>query len=296
MVVYGRDKSYPSPWVPESQNFADIYTPYEIMNMDYSYEAILHMDFNILSARGETFQFWREKKSGHRCDNPLCPASKDNRNQPNPNCPTCLGTGFINGYDLVGEILLSVAAHLDQVTYEIGGQMYFWKPQTWTMPDPRIYTGDLLFALDQDKILQTKMIQDEVIVRRTDYSADFDQLNSTSVTRIVKIADAANSSETYQKDADYVISNNGVLWISTHRPDDFAEYFVTYEITDSYHQLFQVVSTTFATVRGKPLRQIVEMTALGRGHYLYENLRVQDPYESYNYPYAFPYSEFFDRS
>lgn len=297
MLVYGRNDVYKNPWVKEDpwQGQGAIFTPYEAMNMDYSYEAILGLDFNILNARGETVQLWSIRRSGLRCNNPQCPASQSERNAPNTNCPTCLGTGFQGGYDYRGELLMSFATDLDQITYEIGGQMRFWKPQNWTMPEPKMFTGDILFAMDRDKMLQTKMIQDEQVVRRPDNSADFDALSVNSVTRISKISNNANSSEDYQFGADYVLSNNGILWISATRPADFETYFVTYEKTDIFNQMFQVVSTNFATMRGKQLRQIVEMTALNRGHYLYEMLQFYEPAESYNYPYAFPYSEFFDR-
>lgn len=297
MLIYGREDVYKSPWVKEDPwGGQDVYTPYEAMDMDYTYEAILHMDFNILNAKGETFQLWSEKKSGLRCNNPQCDASKDNRGNPNSNCPTCLGTGFIGGYDLRGELLISVAPQLDQITYEIGGQAYFWKPQNWTMPDPKIYTGDVLIAIDQEKNLQTKMMSDIELTRRTDNSADFDVLPSTSVTRIVKISNNANSSEDYQKDIDYTLSNNGVLWISDKRPGDIESYFVTYEITDIYFPMYMIGSVNHATMRGKRMRQILEMTLLARGHYLYEMLQMDTNYQSYNYPYAFPYSEFYERT
>jgi hypothetical protein len=297
MIVYGRETVNKSPWVKDDPwGGQDVFTPYEAMNMDYTYDAILHMDFNILNAKGETFQLWTEKKSGLRCNNPLCPASKNQRDQPNPNCPTCLGTGFVGGYDLQGEMLISVAPQLDQITYEIGGQAYFWKPQNWTMPNPRIFIGDVLFAIDQQKLVRTKLVQDEEVVRRTDNSADFDSLTNKTVTRIIKISDKVNESESYQINADYVLSNNGVLWLNATRPGGFESYFVTYEITDTFFPLYQVSSVNHATLRGKPLRQIIEMALLDRGHYLYEVLEMNESYESFNYPYAFPYSDFFERT
>jgi len=296
MLVYGRTDVYRSPWVADDPNLGqEIFSPKDAMDIDYTLDAVLHMDFNILNAKGETFQLWTERKSGLRCDNPLCPASKDNRENPNPNCPTCLGTGFKGGYDKQGEILISVAPQLDQITYELGGQAYFWKPQNWTMPDPKIFAGDILFAIDQEKFVQTKLVQDEELTRRTDNSADFDALSSNSVTRIIKISNNANSSEDYQKGADYVLSNNGVLWISDKRPEGFDSYFVTYEISDTFFQMYRVGSVNHATMRGKRLRQIVEMTALNRGDAMYEMLQMDTGYESYNYPYAFPYSDWYER-
>ncbi len=297
MKVY-LDK-YKHPTIPEVyDNSADILSPYEAENIDYIYEQILYRNKLLLDADGETFQIWRKKRQGMQCDNPDCGASQNLNGTPNASCPRCLGTGYIGGFDYAGETLIRIAPTGLLFTVSPSGAMKAHNPRSWTFPEPLILSMDILIAVDQDRLVSEKRIIDESVARRVDLTTDFDSLVNTGIVKILKISDGVNANEAYQQNIDYVLSNDGILWLTgggARRPGDMESYYVTYIIATSYMRRYEVSEVTRSTWRGKILHQDITLNELELSHVAYTNI-IAETWDDTRYNYPFPYSNWFDRT
>jgi hypothetical protein len=77
MIIY--TNSYKNPLIKDEQAGMDVLTPYEAEDIDYIYQQILYRNSLLLKANGESAQIWRRKTSGDRCDNPVCGAYNNYR-------------------------------------------------------------------------------------------------------------------------------------------------------------------------------------------------------------------------
>ena len=108
------------------------------------------------------------------------------------------------------------------------------------------------------RLTDEKRYIDEEVVRQVDESLNFDALSETGVTKILKITDIANSSSQYKENIDYVLTNNGVLWLTddmSNRPDDLDSYYVTYIVSKTYIRRYEVGEVVRSSWRGKILHQ-----------------------------------------
>lgn len=288
---------YKSPVIPDDYNTRDVLDPYEATNIDYIFNEIQYRNKLVLENDGETFQIWKRLRSGTRCDNPNCGASKGVEGAPNASCARCLGVGYIGGYEYAGETLIRIAPAGLFFTVTQGGLAKIHNPRTWTFPEPELYSQDILIAVDQQRIVNEQRIIDEAVVRRADINANFDSLSNTGVSRIIKITDIANSSSRYTENIDYQLSNNGVLWLtndSTLRPDLLDTYYVSYIIANAYIRRYEITNVVRSTWRGKILHQELELQELDINHVAYNNISAED-YDESRYLNPFPYSNWFER-
>lgn len=290
---------YRHPTIPvEYDDHRDILMPYEVENIDYIKDQILYRNSLILEADGETFQIWRRKREGEQCDNPDCGASQDVNGTPNASCSRCLGVGYIDGYDYAGETLIRIAPAGLQFQITPNGLMKVHNPRTWTYPEPIILTQDILIAVDQQRLVQERRVVDKNLNRRVDQHSDFDSLNDTGISKILKVTDMANASAAYKEDIDYTLSNNGVLWLNnptSRRPGDLEDYFVTYVVSKSYMRRYEVGEVIRSTWRGIILHQEMTINELEVTHVAYDNISAES-YDNTRYLYPFPYSNWFERA
>jgi hypothetical protein len=291
MIIYAN--KYKNPLLHDATNGMDVHTPWEAENQDYIYEQILYRHRLLLQANGESAQIWRKKVSGTRCDNPACGAFNNYRQDPTSNCPRCLGTGWIGGYDYWGETLVRVAPAMRQFSITDQGLMRAHTPRTWTYLEPRLRERDILIMFDRPTWNADKIVAEEEVVRRVDIHPDFDSLSSAEPTRILQISNKANSPADYQGEMDYVLSNGGVLWRTSKRPGDLDSYFVTYMISETYYIRFQVDKVTTPMWRGKPTHQEMDITELDVTHPAHQIQMLTPDFTRQQYP--FPYSEFYER-
>ena len=290
------DNDYQNPIVPGGTIFIE---GQEALDIDYMYESILHMNKFLLKSGADLCQLFRKKIVGTRCTNIECPAHNNYQQEGSDDCPVCFGTGFVDGYDFLGEILVRFAP--DMETYELtaGGLLRKIKPRTWTMPDPEIRKFDILINFSQPQMIGQKIEVDMPIIRGTATLADSlnEIVNTTrQVVRILKISDTRNASPYYKEGIDYVLDNNGVLWKDTVKPIDAAEYYVTYQITHNYFRRYAINDVTQSRWRGKTLHQQLETTELSITHPSY--LIAQHATDSTEAEYVanpFPQSEWYDR-
>lgn len=290
-------ESYKHPAISIDYNNQDVFTPYEAENMDYIYEQILYRNKLLLDADGETFQIWRKKRTGLQCDNPNCGASQNLNGTPNSKCARCLGTGYIGGYDYAGETLIRMAPVGLIFTITPNGQMKTHNPKIWTFPEPEIYSLDILIALDQARIINEKRTVDKEIIRRVDISENYDYLDDTGITKILKIADKTNSFDNYQESIDFELSNDGILWktgTGTKRPDDLESYFVTYITAKTYLRRYEVSDVVRSTWRSKILHQELQLNELELSHVVYDNINIED-WDDSRFLNPFPYSNWVER-
>ena len=206
----------------------------------------------------------------------------------------CFGTGYIGGWDYEGETLVRIAPAGLQFQITENGIMKASNPRSWTFPEPLVRNRDILIAFDRSQITQEKMIVDERVQRRQDLNTNFDSLSRTGVTRILKISNASNKPSAYQEKVDYALSNDGVLWRTAKRPEDFAAYFVTYQVATPHYRRFEITSVTTPHWRAVPMHQEMEVTELDVTHPAY-NITMVDPDWTRHY-HPFPVSEWFDRT
>ena len=276
-----------------------VHEPYDAINMDYIREQIVARHYMQLKTGGELFQLHRRKVSGTRCDNPDCGASKildDFSNSADKGCLRCLGTGFIDGYDYLGEFLARFPMATQELQYKPGGVMALVETKPWTMAVPIVNNLDIITALTRERYVEEYTEEDEELSRRIDNHANFDALSNTNVTKIVKITDETNSPDVkYAYGTDYVLSNNGILWISTNRPADMEAYYVTYMRTEVYIRRYRVGNIQRPSFRGVITHQKFDITEMDRTDPLYTNLPVVETWDSTYYLYPFPVDDWYTR-
>lgn len=302
MIVYGNDEyDHPLIWDEYNDN-QDIERPETAINIDYINDQMQYRLKQLLDAKGEHFQLYRRKISGIRCNNPVCPANNDYRKAGMENCRVCLGTGYIGGYDYIGELLISVAPADDTIIFNVGGQARITKPYSWTLANPELQPNDILFSLDRERYVQSNQRIDFQTYLDITVNPDFSQLLDengnleTSVSRILKISDQTNQTASYSESVDYVLSNNGVLWVSDNRPDPFTPYFVTYERTTTFIQMHEVTRVMpNYSFRGVKTTQKLEFVFLDYSHHLYGLLSVESGWDQSRFLYPFPVDEWYER-
>ncbi|KKK93716.1 hypothetical protein LCGC14_2690110, partial [marine sediment metagenome] len=231
--------------------------------------------------------------------NPNCPAYNNWNMKADPNCPVCLGTGFVDGYDYVEEILIRFPQTQETIEITQGGLMRMVKPRIWTMPDPQLRQFDIIINFNQPVVTQEDTKVDVSVYREPGIS--FEVIDSTlsttsQITRILKISDSRNRSPDYEEGVDYVLSNNGVLWKTDNRPIDDDEYFVTYLLSGTHYRRYEINDVTPSRWRGKTLHQKLDITELDITHPAYritqQSLTADEISTIYN---PFPASEWFNR-
>ncbi len=295
MTLKAYQKDYEHPKIPRGHYAIE---PKEGFDIEYIKGQILNRNKMVLEAGGDFCQLWRKKIIGQRCTNPTCPAYNNYQAQGSPDCPICLGTGFVGGYDYLGEIFVRFAPVQEKIELTTEGVLRKREPRIWTMPKPEIRQFDIIINLVQPQIFQAQTIVDKRLIRRVDLSSNFDELDNSmnedaQIYKIIKISNKGNGSADYTENIDYILSNNGILWQTTNRPGDMEEYFVTYQIVNKHYVRFEVKNVLRSMWRGVVLHQELDIAELNITHPAYRIDKQPFDYQYVYYP--FPQSEWYER-
>jgi len=288
---------YEHPKIPIGHRHIE---PKESFEIDYIYEEILYRNKMILETSGDICQIFRKKVHGTRCTNPECPAHENYQQEGSLDCPVCLGTGYVGGYDYVEEVYVRFPLAEEKIALSQDGIMRVVKPIIWTMPEPKLRQFDIIIDFSQPQVVQEETIVDKEITR--EIGTSFDVLDDNigefrQLVRIIKISNNANSSEDYKYDIDYELSNNGILWKTDNRPEDYDSYFVTYEVTNSHYRRYEITAVKPSPWRGRILSQRFDVTELNITHPSYKIPAEELGNEEINIIYnPFPTSKWFDRT
>lgn len=268
--------------------------PKETAEIEYIYQSMLNANKMVLLTGGEKCSLYRRKTTGIRCINPVCPAHNNYQQSGSLDCPVCLGSGFVGGYDYIEELFIRFNPQIEKLQLTKDGVLRDITPKIWTMPEPILKQFDILINFYQPQVLQEATKEDVEIERGT--SSDLDILETDSnnqVIRILKVSNNAGSSADYKENIDYVVSNNGILWMTTNKPDTDDLYYITYQYTASHYRRYEVNNVTPSRWRGKSLHQELNLTELNITHPAYRI--TQQPVEQYDITYPFPVSRWFSR-
>ncbi len=293
MSIKNYKSDYPHPRIPTPNANYPI-EPKETAEIEYIYQQILYRNSVVLQTGGDDCSLYRKKITGTRCINPNCPASNNYQQSGLQNCLVCLGTGFIGGYDYIQELYVRFNPQIEKIQITPDGVLRDITPRIWTMPEPELRQFDIIINFSQPMILQEETKVDYEVLRTTGSSLDILEINSAKqVIRIYKISNNAGTSEDYKEGIDYVVSNNGILWITDNRPVDEIIYYVTYQYTANHYRRYEINNVTPSRFRGKTLHQELNLTELNATHPSY-NI-TQEPIDMEYITYPFPISRWFSR-
>jgi hypothetical protein len=298
MAIKDYQNDYPEPKFPSGHFHID---PKESFEIDYIYESILSRNRMVLESGSDLVQIFRMKTSGTRCTNPSCPAYNNYDQNGAADCLTCLGTGYVSGYDYVEEIKVRFPMEQEVINIQPGGLLRQVKPRAWTMPDPVLHQFDIAINFNLPQVTQDRTEVDVEVFREP--GVDLDSIPGETFTeyrqlvRILKIADNRNSAADYKEGVDYAVSNNGILWITDNRPGDDEAYYVIYKVSERYYRRYEINNISPSPWRGRILSQRFDITELPLDHPAYKKIE-QSPLGAdeasivYN---PFPVSEWYDR-
>jgi hypothetical protein len=122
---------------------------------------IVRRDDLLLRRGGEFVNVFIRKTVGPKCTTCYSPA----RNQPtNPNCPMCLGTTYIGGYDKYANVLLKIKPITTKLELMEMGLKVSSSPQAWFGTYPIVSDGDIVVRIFNNKRYEIQS-KEEIISR-----------------------------------------------------------------------------------------------------------------------------------
>jgi hypothetical protein len=119
---------------------------YEIEKLNYIWREAIRRNHWILDQGGERVKVFIKKNAGVSCG-----CQSDLHGQPESNCDTCFGTGFIGGYD--GPYDITIAPDDAEMGYkqDMRGRTMNKQYETWTGPSPLLSQRDFILKLNGDR-------------------------------------------------------------------------------------------------------------------------------------------------
>ncbi len=119
----------------------------EIEKLDYMWREAIRRNRWILGQGGETVKVFLRKNVGVPC---LCWPDY-HHHQPISDCPTCFGTGFVDGYEGPYDILIAPDDAERRISQKENGRSIEHSYEVWTGATPLLSMRDFLVKIDGDR-------------------------------------------------------------------------------------------------------------------------------------------------
>lgn len=134
----------PGPLYETPLEYSTPLTPYRGESMDYIWREAIRRNNWILEQGGERVKLFIRKTSGVPCDCVYDARRRAYHKQPKNNCLSCVGTGFVGGYEGPYEIILAPPDTERSVKQTGWGQHVEETYEGWTGPTPMITQRDFI--------------------------------------------------------------------------------------------------------------------------------------------------------
>lgn len=119
----------------------------EVEKLNYIWREAIRRNRWILDQGGERVKVMIRKNAGL-----VCGCNSDVHGQPQSDCSTCFGTGFIGGYDGPYDITIAPDQGADKsIKQDAMGRTLMYQYETWTGPSPLLTQRDFIVKLNGDR-------------------------------------------------------------------------------------------------------------------------------------------------
>lgn len=139
----------------EDETDLDVITPEYLKpeKITYIYEEAVKRNAWLLDQAGERVLLYIKKRAGQKCHCTYRDLKERTHKQPDQNCETCFGSGFIGGFDGPYPIIIAPLTTEKSIQQTDRGLKLMYQIETWTGPTPLISQRDLIMRRNGDRCL-----------------------------------------------------------------------------------------------------------------------------------------------
>lgn len=139
----------------EDETDLDLISPVTMTpdKMTYMFEEAVRRNAWLLDQGGERVLLYIKKKAGVKCHCTYRDLKERTHKQPDQDCETCFGSGFVGGFDGPFPIIIGPLTTEQRVQQTDRGLKLAYQIETWTGPTPIINQRDMLIRRNGDRCL-----------------------------------------------------------------------------------------------------------------------------------------------